>query len=130
MSQTQNKAQKSQKDRSQKLFGPISRTYEKVNVRHIPKAGKITKSVKNIKNVTQNFYFVDKNSETNTVSQPELKFQTISTYKDGILANIRHKFFSGVSTDFSDVVDQNDQSNQCCDTQEDTRSQYDSEYPQ
>ena len=96
----------------------------------MPTAGKITKSCKNIKNVTQNFYFVDKNSETNTVSQPQLKFQTISTYKDGILANIRHKFFNGVSTDFSQVVDQKDDSSNCSDCQEDTRSQNDSEYPQ
>ena len=66
----QNKSQKGHSDRAQKLFGPIQKTFEKVNVTHMPTAGKITKSVKNIKNVTQNFYFVDKNSETNTVSQP------------------------------------------------------------
>ena len=34
-----------------------------------------------------------------------MKFQTISTYKDGVLANIRHKFFNGVSTDLPEVVD-------------------------
>ena len=96
----------------------------------MPAAGKITKSVKSIKNVTQNFYFVDKNSETNTVSQPQLKFQTISTYKDGVLANIRHKFFNGVSTDLPCVVDQDDKSMNCFDSQEDTKSQNDSEYPQ
>ena len=129
MSQS-NKPQKSQSERSQKLFGPSYKTYERVNVRNTQVAGKVTKSVKNIKNVTQNFYFVDKNSETNTVSQPQLKFQTISTYKDGVLAHIRHKFFNGVSTEFPQCVDQNDQSNDCSDTQEDTRSQNDSEYPQ
>ena len=126
----QNKTQKGHSYRAHKLFGPIQKTYEKVNVRHMSTTGKVTKSVKNIKNVTQNFYFVDKNSETNTVSQPQLKFQTISTYKDGVLAHIRHKFFNGVSTEFPQCVDQNDQSNDCSDTQEDTRSQNDSEYPQ
>jgi len=43
------------------------------HTKNIATRGKVTRTVKNIKNVTQNFYFVDKNSN-NTTSQPQLKF--------------------------------------------------------